>query len=76
MTRKNVNEWFHGTAYTRLDSKRHGAIVIIMQRLHLEDLVGYVKEMGGWEIINLPAIAEEDTEIEFGRFGVHERLFD
>ena len=65
VTRKNVNEWFHGTAYTRLDSKRHGAIVIIMQRLHLEDLVGYVKEMGGWEIINLPAIAEEDTEIEF-----------
>jgi predicted phage terminase large subunit-like protein len=63
--RKNVNEWFDGTAYTRLDSKRHGAIVILLQRLHLEDLVGYVQEKGGWEIINLPAIAEEDTEIEF-----------
>ncbi|MGA3209545.1 MAG: phage terminase large subunit [Syntrophales bacterium] len=65
VTRKNVKEWFDGTAYTRLDSKRHGAIVIIMQRLHLEDLAGYVQEKGGWEVINLPAIAEEDTEIEF-----------
>jgi predicted phage terminase large subunit-like protein len=65
VTRKNVNEWFDGTAYTRLDSKRHGAIVIILQRLHLEDLAGYVQEKGEWEVINLPAIAEEDTEIEF-----------
>jgi len=69
VTRKNVIEWFDGTAYTRLDSKRHGAIVIIMQRLHLEDLVGYVKDKGGWEVINLPAIAEEDTEIEFDSIG-------
>ena len=65
VARKNVKEWFDGTAYTRLDSKRHGAIVIIMQRLHLDDLAGYVQEKGGWEIINLPAIAEEDTEVAF-----------
>ena len=69
VTRKNVIEWFDGTAYTRLDSKRHGAIVIIMQRLHLEDLVGYVKDKGGWEVINLPAIAEKETEIEFDSIG-------
>jgi len=69
VTRKNVIEWFDGTAYTRLDSKRHGAIVIIMQRLHLEDLVGYVKDKGGWEVINLPTIAEEDLEIEFDTIG-------
>lgn len=67
--RKNVNEWFDGTAYTRLNSKKEGAIIIIMQRLHLDDLVGYVMEKGGWEMINLPAIAEEYTE------HVYETLF-
>ena len=60
--RNNVNTWFDGTAYTRLNSKKDGAIIIIMQRLHLDDLVGYAIEKGGWEVINLPAIAEEYTE--------------
>jgi predicted phage terminase large subunit-like protein len=60
--RNNVNTWFDGTAYTRLNSKKDGAIIIIMQRLHLDDLIGYVMEKGGWEVINLPAIAEEYTE--------------
>ncbi|MEQ1530748.1 MAG: hypothetical protein HOP21_07720 [Methylotenera sp.] len=36
-----------------------------MQRLHLDDLVGYVKEKGGWDIVSLPAIAEEQTEHHF-----------
>lgn len=70
--RKNVNDWFDGTAYTRLDSKKDGAIIIIMQRLHLDDLVGYVKEKGGWDIVNLPAIAEERTVHTFNTlFGPH-----
>ncbi len=65
VTRKNVNEWFDGTAYTRLDSKRHGAIVIIMQRLHLDDLVGHVVEKGDWEVLNLAAIAQEEESFEY-----------
>jgi len=31
---------FSYTLYSRLNDKRHGAIVIIMQRLHEDDLVG------------------------------------
>jgi len=65
LIRAGVNAWFDGTAYTRLNSKKDGAIIIIMQRLHLDDLVGYVMEKGGWEIVNLPAIAEEYTEHHF-----------
>ena len=33
------NEWFVHTLYSRLNDKRSGAIVIIMQRLHEDDLV-------------------------------------
>ena len=35
-------EWHDHTLYSRLNDKRHGAIVIIMQRLHEDDLVGHV----------------------------------
>lgn len=63
--RNGVNTWFDGTAYTRLNSKKDGAIIIIMQRLHLDDLVGYTIAKGGWEVVNLPAIAEDDIEHRF-----------
>ncbi len=64
--RSGVNEWFHGTLYSRLDDKRTGAIIIVMQRLHVEDLAGHVLERGGWTHLNLPAIAEEDQLIKIG----------
>jgi hypothetical protein len=35
---------------SRLDDKVHGAIVIVMQRLHMEDLTGHLQEKGGFEI--------------------------
>lgn len=56
--REAANHWFDNTLYTRLNDKRTGAIVIIMQRLHLNDLVGHVMEKEQWEVVNLPAIAQ------------------
>jgi hypothetical protein len=58
--RQAANEWFSHTLYSRLNDKRHGAIVIIMQRLHEDDLVGHVLAQEPWEVIRFPAIAEED----------------
>lgn len=63
--RAAANEWFDQTFYTRLDDKRRGAIVVIMQRLHEKDLTGHLLEQGGWELVKLPAIAEERTVIHF-----------
>lgn len=64
--RQAINDWFDGTALSRLDNKQEGAIVIIMQRLHLDDLVGHVLAKGGdWQVLNLPAIAEEETTHTF-----------
>src|SRR2546421_12077407 len=40
--RNAANDWFVHTLYSRLNDKRSGAIVIIMQRLHEDDLVGHV----------------------------------
>src|SRR6266403_1256546 len=58
--RRAANEWFDHTLYSRLNDKRSGAIVIIMQRLHEDDLVGHVLAQEQWEILSFPAIAEKD----------------
>ena len=60
--RQAANDWFDHTLYSRLNDKRHGAIVIIMQRLHEDDLVGHVLGQEQWEILSFPAIAEKDEE--------------
>ena len=72
--RNTALQWFDNTLYSRLDDKNTGAIVIVMQRLHLYDLVGHVLEKGDWEILNLPAIAEEDELIPIGPGQAHRRL--
>ena len=55
-----ANEWFDGTLYSRLNDKTRGAIVIVMQRLHEDDLVGHVLKQEGWDVVSFPAIAEID----------------
>jgi predicted phage terminase large subunit-like protein len=58
--RQAANAWFVHTLYSRLNDKRSGAIVIIMQRLHEDDLVGHVLALEPWDVLSFPAIAEED----------------
>jgi predicted phage terminase large subunit-like protein len=69
--RKNVNDWFDNTLLSRLNDKTNGCIIIIMQRLHQDDLVGHVLEQGHWEVLSFPAIAEGDEihviESPFGK---------
>jgi predicted phage terminase large subunit-like protein len=59
--REKVNEWFSSTLYSRLNDKAKGRIILIMQRLHENDLTGYLlnKELG-FRLIKLPSIAEKD----------------
>ena len=72
--RKRVNAWYDNTLYSRLDNKREGAIIVIMQRLHQDDLTGYLVEKGGFEVIAFPAIAMEYQSIPIGPDRVHERM--
>lgn len=63
--RQSANDWFDHTVITRLNDKKTGAIVIIMQRLHEDDLVGHVLEQENWEVLSLPAIAEVEQRFVF-----------
>ena len=55
--RQNVNDWYDHTLVSRLNNKLTGCIIIIMQRLHEDDLVGHVTQQGGWRLLKFPAIA-------------------
>lgn len=63
LKRDKAWEWYQSTAYTRLEPD--AAIILIMTRWHPDDLGGLLlkdMEAGGeqWDILNFPAIAEED----------------
>jgi predicted phage terminase large subunit-like protein len=62
--RNAVNEWYDHTLLSRLNDKERGCIIIIMQRLHQDDLAGHVLEQDDWEILSFPAIAEADQVYE------------
>jgi predicted phage terminase large subunit-like protein len=58
--RNAVNEWYDHTLLSRLNDKQRGCIIIIMQRLHQDDLVGHVLDQEDWEMLVFPAITERD----------------
>lgn len=66
--RPRVNNNFHDTLKSRLNSKTDGAIVIIMQRLHNDDLCGHLLEQERkgkgekWEKLVISAIATRDDK--------------
>ncbi len=58
--RQSANEWYDHTLYSRLNDKARSAIVLVMHRLHEDDLAGHVLAQEDWEVVRFPAIAEDD----------------
>jgi hypothetical protein len=72
--REHVVDWYFNTLLSRLDDKQNGAIVLVMQRLHEDDLVGVLlRGSDEWTVLNLPAIAEQDERIPIGNGNFHDR---
>jgi predicted phage terminase large subunit-like protein len=67
VVRERSIEWYRSTLVTRPDDKRAARIVVVMQRVHQEDLVGYLEQQGGFQILNLPAIAQKTRLYQIGR---------
>lgn len=64
--RSSTNQWYDHTLYSRLNSRSEGVIIIIMQRLHDDDLVGHVLGQEEWVHLKIPAICEEPVTIPVG----------
>jgi predicted phage terminase large subunit-like protein len=52
--RDRANTWFDQVFSNRLNDKVNGVIIVVMQRLHENDLSGYLLEKGGWEHLKIP----------------------
>ncbi|MDA0939042.1 MAG: phage terminase large subunit [Proteobacteria bacterium] len=59
LSREKVVNWFKGTIAPRLNNKKLGKIVLVMQRLHQDDLSAEFIKNGQWEHLKLPAISDE-----------------
>lgn len=74
--RRAVCEFYDSTLLSRLDDKSSDIIIVVMQRLHVDDLVGHLLGKGGpWVHLNLPAIAEVPQKIATGDNRFHRRSF-
>jgi predicted phage terminase large subunit-like protein len=71
--RDRVIRYYRETLFSRLDNKVEGVIILVMQRLHEDDMAGHLLRDGGWTHLNLPAIATEDAIIELGDGTTHAR---
>lgn len=57
-TREAVWSWYTSVVKTRLQD---ASIIVVHTRWHPDDLIGRLEAQGGWEVINLPALAENDN---------------
>lgn len=69
--RGRPHRWFLDTALSRLDDKTKGAIVLVMQRLHPDDMAGRLIMAGGWEVLELPAYTDRDRVYDLGNSFTH-----
>jgi len=78
--RDDMWHWFNSVARTRLTPG--GGIIIVNTRWHKDDITGRLiaesenKSGDTWEILNFPAIAEEDEEFRKMGEALHPQRFD
>lgn len=64
VVREGAMNWYRGTVTSRFNDPRKSKMLVIAQRLHLEDLPGQLLASGGWNHLDLPLIAWQEQEIE------------
>ncbi len=53
-TLEGASRWWHETLPSRFSDHKNKRIVLMMQRLHEDDLSGHALREGGWEVLRLP----------------------
>jgi hypothetical protein len=64
--REKVKNFYSQTLLSRLNNPSEGRLLLVMQRLHEDDLSAHLLRRGGWRLLKLQARATEDAEIEIG----------
>jgi len=71
--RDRVKAYYQDSLVSRLNDKRTGRIIVIQQRLHEDDLAGFLIANGNFEHLNLTAIAERDESFDLPGGRCHRR---
>lgn len=66
--RQKAITWYEGTLSTRLNNRKTGVILLVMQRLHTEDLSGYLIQNPQFKLLKIPFQATEEEHIQYGNF--------
>jgi predicted phage terminase large subunit-like protein len=66
--RDRVQHAFDDMISSRLDEPARGTITVVHQRFHEADLSGYLLARGGWDILCLPLVAEEEKTHKFENY--------
>ncbi|MGD1039179.1 MAG: phage terminase large subunit [Roseiarcus sp.] len=64
--RNSVYDWFKGSLMTRFDKPAEGAMVVVHQRLHQDDLIGRLRDEGGWEFLEMPGECMQRQTFDLG----------
>lgn len=64
--RTSTNNWLDNTFMSRFNDYRTGKTIVVMQRVHENDVTGHLLEKGGYTHIKLPAEFEEKPVIKIG----------
>lgn len=65
--RKKAIDWFQQSFMSRLDDRKNGAVIVVMQRLHNHDLTGFLEDSQAneWEVLKIPMVAQDNISYEF-----------
>ncbi|MBO6741113.1 MAG: hypothetical protein JJ916_14760 [Phycisphaerales bacterium] len=68
-----IRSWYDRNIYQRLNDKHDGVIIVVTQRLSIDDLTAHLLKQDGWEVLSLPAIATRDEYLPQSLGGVMAR---
>ena len=72
--RTSTNSLYYRAIASRIDNQHSGRIVVVGQRLHVDDLAArLLSSPEPWTVLNLPAIAEKEESIPIGPGCSHPR---
>lgn len=66
VTRVSCRDWFNTTLDNRLNDPKTSAIMLVVQHLHVDNLVGRRSATGNWQIFILPVIGTDPKDLPLG----------
>jgi predicted phage terminase large subunit-like protein len=69
--RDRVKRYYGQSLLSRFNHRPSGRLILVMQRLHEDDLAGHLLSQGGWNCLSLPAQATDDRLVDIGNAQPH-----